>query len=60
MGWGSLYELSDKVAFKLQLDHTFCKNLGAIALVEAADVKSGMKVLKIGGHMPAGEHYPLH
>ena len=33
---------------------------GAIALVEAAEVKPGMKVLKIDGHMPGEEHYPLH
>jgi hypothetical protein len=33
---------------------------GAIALVDAADVKPGMKVLKINGHMPGEEHYPLH
>jgi hypothetical protein len=33
---------------------------GAIALVDATDVKPGMKVLKIDGHMPGEDHYPLH
>ena len=33
---------------------------GGIALVDAADLKSGMKVLKIDGHLPGEGHYPLH
>lgn len=32
---------------------------GAIALVDAADVKPGMKVLKVEGKMPGEEGYPL-
>lgn len=33
---------------------------GAIALVEAGEVKPGMKVLKIDGKLPEDENYPLH
>ena len=33
---------------------------GAIALVDAAEVKPGMKVLKVDGHTPGDGHYPLH
>lgn len=33
---------------------------GAIALVTAQDVKSGMKVVKVNGHMPGEPDYPLH
>jgi hypothetical protein len=32
---------------------------GVIALVDAAEVNPGVKVLKIDGHMPGEEHYPL-
>jgi hypothetical protein len=32
---------------------------GAIALVEATDVKPGMKVLKVDGKSPRDENYPL-
>jgi hypothetical protein len=33
---------------------------GAIALVDAAEVKPGMKVLKVDGHTPGDGNYPLH
>ncbi len=33
---------------------------GAIALVDAADLKSGMMVIKVEGHLPGEENYPLH
>jgi len=33
---------------------------GAIILVESADVKPGMKVLKVDGKLPDNETYPLH
>jgi phosphate transport system substrate-binding protein len=33
---------------------------GAIALVDAAEVKPGMKVLKVDGHTPGEANYPLH
>jgi ABC-type phosphate transport system substrate-binding protein len=33
---------------------------GAIALVDAAEVKPGMKVLKVDGHTPGDPNYPLH
>ena len=33
---------------------------GAIALVDAAELKPGMKVLKIDGHMPGDGSYPIH
>lgn len=33
---------------------------GAIALVDAAEVKPGMKVLKVDGHTPGDSNYPLH
>ncbi|HSS95537.1 MAG TPA: hypothetical protein VLK33_00825 [Terriglobales bacterium] len=33
---------------------------GAIALVDATEVKPGMKVLKIDGHTPGDGGYPLH
>jgi len=33
---------------------------GAIALVDAAEVKAGMKVLKIDGHLPGESSYPVH
>src|ERR1051325_2100301 len=33
---------------------------GAIALVDAAELKPGMKVLKVDGHTPGDGSYPLH
>ena len=33
---------------------------GAIALVDLADVKPGMKVLKVDGHLPGEPGYPVH
>lgn len=33
---------------------------GAIALMDAADLKPGMKVLKIDGRLPGEDGYPLH
>jgi ABC-type phosphate transport system substrate-binding protein len=33
---------------------------GAIALIDAAELKPGMKVLKIDGHLPGESNYPLH
>jgi phosphate transport system substrate-binding protein len=33
---------------------------GAISLVDANDVKPGMKVVKIDGHLPGEPGYPLH
>lgn len=33
---------------------------GAIALIEARDIKPGLKVLKIEGKLPGEEEYPLH
>jgi ABC-type phosphate transport system substrate-binding protein len=33
---------------------------GAIGMVDAQNVKPGMKVIKIDGHMPGEEGYPLH
>lgn len=33
---------------------------GAIALIEANDIKPGMKVLKIDSHLPGEPGYPLH
>ena len=33
---------------------------GAIALIDANDVKPGMKVLKIDSHLPGEPGYPLH
>lgn len=33
---------------------------GAISLVDASDVKPGMKVVKIDGHLPGEPGYPLH
>ena len=33
---------------------------GAIALADAAEVKPGMKVLKVDGHTPGDGNYPLH
>ena len=33
---------------------------GAIALVDPADVKPGMKILKIDGKLPEDSDYPLH
>jgi len=33
---------------------------GAIALVDAAELKPGMKVLKVDGHTPGEADYPLH
>jgi ABC-type phosphate transport system substrate-binding protein len=33
---------------------------GAITLVDAAEVKLGMKILKVDGKMPEEEGYPLH
>lgn len=32
---------------------------GAITLVDAADVKAGMKILKVDGKLPENESYPL-
>ncbi len=32
---------------------------GAIALVDAADIKPGMKLLKVDGKLPEEENYPL-
>lgn len=33
---------------------------GAIFLMDAPDVKPGMKVIKVDGHMPGEAGYPLH
>ena len=33
---------------------------GAVALVNLQDVKTGMKVVKVDGHMPGEAAYPLH
>jgi len=33
---------------------------GGIALIAAQDVRTGMKVLKIDGHLPGESGYPLH
>jgi len=33
---------------------------GAIALLDAGEVKPGMKVLKLNGHLPGEPGYPLH
>jgi hypothetical protein len=33
---------------------------GATTLVSARDVKPGMKVLKVNGHLPGEAGYPLH
>jgi hypothetical protein len=33
---------------------------GALALVNLQDVKPGMKVVKVDGHMPREAGYPLH
>jgi hypothetical protein len=33
---------------------------GAIILVDSADVKPGMKILKVDGKLPDDETYPLH
>jgi ABC-type phosphate transport system substrate-binding protein len=33
---------------------------GAVALVNLQDVKPGMKVVKVDGHMPGEPGYPLH
>jgi ABC-type phosphate transport system substrate-binding protein len=33
---------------------------GAIALVDEAELKPGMKVLKVDGHIPGDGHYTLH
>lgn len=33
---------------------------GALALVNLQDVKPGMKVVKVDGHMPGEPEYPLH
>ena len=33
---------------------------GAVALIDAAELKPGMKVLKIDGHLPGESNYPLH
>jgi len=33
---------------------------GALALMAAADVRAGMKVVKVDGHMPGESGYPLH
>lgn len=33
---------------------------GAIALVEVVDVKIGMKVVKVDGHLPGERGYPVH
>jgi hypothetical protein len=33
---------------------------GAIALVTIGDVKPGMKVLKVDGHLPGEPDYPVH
>jgi hypothetical protein len=33
---------------------------GGVTLVDAGDVKPGMKVLKIDGHLPGEPGYPLH
>ncbi len=33
---------------------------GAIALVDLRDVKPGMKVLKVDGHLPGEPGYPVH
>ena len=34
--------------------------LGAIALIDTKDVKPGMKVLKVDGHLPGEPGYPVH
>jgi hypothetical protein len=33
---------------------------GGIALIHAADVKSGVKVIKVDGFLPGSQGYPLH
>jgi hypothetical protein len=33
---------------------------GAIALVDAQDIKPGMKVVRVEGCMPGDDGYPLH
>ena len=33
---------------------------GAVAFVDAQEVKSGMRLLKLNGHMPGEPGYPLH
>lgn len=33
---------------------------GAIAMIDAKEVKPGMKVIKVDGHMPDEPGYPLH
>lgn len=33
---------------------------GGIAFVEARDVKAGMRVLRLNGHLPGESGYPLH
>jgi ABC-type phosphate transport system substrate-binding protein len=33
---------------------------GAVALVEARDLRPGMKVVKVDGRMPGEDKYPLH
>jgi hypothetical protein len=33
---------------------------GAVTLIEARDVKPGMKVVKVDGRLPGEEGYPLH
>jgi hypothetical protein len=33
---------------------------GAVALVNAQDVKSGMKIVRVDGHMPGEAGYPFN
>jgi hypothetical protein len=33
---------------------------GAISLVDVSDLKPGMKVVKLDGHLPSEPGYPLH
>src|ERR1700730_5359346 len=33
---------------------------GAIAFVDARDVRPGLKILRVDGHLPGDKNYPLH
>jgi hypothetical protein len=33
---------------------------GAITLIDLSDVKPGMKILKVDGHLPGEPGYPVH
>jgi len=34
--------------------------VGAISRIDVQDVKPGIKIIKVEGHMPAESGYPLH